>query len=421
MIYERKLLSNIEDYLDTTDVIVIHGARQVGKTTLMQSIMQRLKTKGLPDNIVYFDLEDFDLLDLCNNGPDPVVGHLKGAGCSFNHLVYLFIDEIQYMDNPSSFLKLFHDRYKNKVKLIVSGSSSFAIKAKFKESLVGRTIDFELFGLDFEEVLTFKEIKTDLSVEPSLKIEKELRRLYTEYILYGGYPIIVLEDSVKKKETFLKQIISTYIKKDIRDFLNIRNPGKFNNLLKMLASQSSKLVNINELSNTLGLSRKTIDEYLFVLENTYIVRRLAPFHRNVRSELSKMPKIFIEDTGIMNLLINGVFSSVVSGELLESAIFSDLRKNIEPEKLYFWRTNKGQEVDFIISDNKRLLPIEVKSRFLRTGLAGLKYFLKAYSLKCGLCATLDAGANSNTDRVETVSPWLILPYIQKNLLLRGGP
>ncbi|GBE37528.1 MAG TPA: ATP-binding protein, partial [Nitrospirae bacterium] len=414
MIYERKILKHIENYMDTSDVIVIHGARQVGKTTLMTSLMDRLTGSGEPpNNVVYFDLEDFDLLALCNSGQDAVVEHLKGIGCDFRKIIYLFIDEIQYLENPSSFLKLFHDRYKGKVKLVVSGSSSFAIKSKFKESLVGRTIDFELFGLDFEELLVFKEKRFDMSARPSEKIEKELRRLYVEYILYGGYPRIVLEESVKRKETFLKQILSTYIKKDIRDFLNIRDTGKFSNFLRMLAGQSSGLCNSNELSNTLKMSRKTIDEHLFLLENTYVIRRLYPFHRNIRSELSKMPKIFIEDTGIMNLLINGTFSTTVTGKLFETSIYSCLRKNINIETLYYWRTNKGQEIDFIVTEGKRLIPIEVKSKFVHSGMSGLRYFLNAYPASKGLCVTLDHGIKWDNEQVKIVYPWRLLPYISE--------
>lgn len=415
MIYERKILKRIEDYMDTGDVIVIHGARQVGKTTLMTSLMDWLTGSGEPsDNVVYFDLEDFDLLELCNSGQDAVVEYLKGTGCDFRKIIYLFIDEIQYLENPSSFLKLFHDRYKGKVKLVVSGSSSFAIKSKFKDSLVGRIIDFELFSLDFEELLVFKEKKFDLSASPSEKIEKELRRLYVEYILYGGYPRIVLEDSVKRKETFLKQILSTYIKKDIRDFLNIRDTSKFSNLLRALAGQSSGLCNSNELSNTLKMSRKTIDEHLFLLENTYVIRRLYPFHRNIRSELSKMPKIFIEDSGIMNLLINGAFSTTVTGELFETSVYSCLRKNMDIEALYYWRTNKGQEIDFIVAEGKRLIPIEVKSKFVPSGMSSLKYFLNAYPASKGLCVTLDHEIKWNNEQVKIVYPWRLLPYVSES-------
>jgi len=420
MIYERKILRHIEDYMDTADVIVIHGARQVGKTTLMSSLMDRLKNSGVsPANIIYFDLEDFELLTMCNEGPDAVVSHLKGTGCDFKKRIYLFIDEIQYMDNPSSFLKLFHDRYKGQIKLIVSGSSSFAIKSRFRKSLVGRTIDFELFPLDFEEVLIFKGVRFDLSTKPSAKMERELKRLYKEYVLYGGYPRIVLEESIKRKEIFLKQIISTYIKRDIRDFLNIRDPGKFNNLLRMLASQSSQLINVHELSNTLGISRKTVDEYLFLLENTYIIRRIYPFHQNIRTELSKMPKVFMEDTGIMNILINGTFSSTVSEELLETSVFSTLRKNIEIESLHYWRTSKGQEVDFVIASGKDIIPIEIKARSPHTLPSGLRYFLRAYSLEEGVCVVLDEGGGRHRrpEWLEIVSPWMLLPYLKRSKAL----
>jgi predicted AAA+ superfamily ATPase len=110
-----------------------------------------LKEKTSRSNIVYFDLEDFDLVELCNSGPDKVVEYLKGINCDFNNKIYLIIDEIQYLENPSSFLKLFHDRYREVIKIIVSGSSSFEIKSKFKDSLAGRSLSFEIFTLDFEE------------------------------------------------------------------------------------------------------------------------------------------------------------------------------------------------------------------------------------------------------------------------------
>ncbi|MGR3219666.1 MAG: ATP-binding protein [Candidatus Anammoxibacter sp.] len=415
MIYQRKIQGNIAEYINTSDVIVIHGARQVGKTTIMTSLMEELAQKQAPpNNIIYFDLEDFELLALCNDGPDAVVNHLKGIGCNLKELIYLFIDEVQYLENPSSFLKLFHDRYKGKVKLTVSGSSSFAIKSKFKESLVGRTVDFEVFGLDFEEMLVFKEKKFDLNVKHSGKIKNELKRLYAEYILYGGYPRIVLEDSIKKKEFFLKQIINTYIKRDIRDFLNIKDTGKFNAFLRTIASQSSMLCNTNELSNTLRMSRKTVDEYLFILENTYIVRRLYPFHKNIRSEISKMPKIFLEDTGIMNLLINGTFSTTISGELFETSVFSYLRKNINLENLHYWRTNRGQEIDFIVSRNRSITPVETKMRFTSSSMSSIRYFHCKYPDSKGVCVTLEFDTESVSKSINIVYPWELLNCIDTN-------
>ncbi|MGR3317104.1 MAG: ATP-binding protein, partial [Candidatus Anammoxibacter sp.] len=222
---------------------------------------------------------------------------------------------------------------------------------------------------------------------------------------------IVLEDSIKKKETFLKQIINTYIKRDIRDFLNIRDTGKFSVFLRTIAAQSSMLCNSNELSNTLRISRKTVDEYLFILENTYIIRRIYPFHRNIRSELSKMPKIFIEDTGIMNLLINGAFSTTVSGELFETSIYSHLRKNINLENVSYWRTTRGQEIDFIVSKNRSLIPIEAKTRFVSSRMSNMKYFLNKYSENKGICVTLGLDLKSTGGSINVVYPWKLLNCI----------
>lgn len=409
--FPRKLEKKIAEFIECPDIIVIHGARQVGKTTLLKRLMEQIsKSNTSESHIKYLDLEDFTYLDLCNSGSDAVINHLKASGLDLSQKVYLFIDEIQYLKNPSSFLKLFHDRYKDNVKLFVSGSSSFAIRAKFKDSLVGRTVDFELFGLDFSEFLDFKGeggIKFEYASPP---ITKRLVQYYREFALYGGYPRIVLEDSVPKKEVFLKQIINTYINKDIREFLNIREPGKLRNLIRALAAQTTGLCNILELSNTLKISRKTVEEYIFILENTYIVKRVPPFHENLRSELSKMAKIYFEDTGLMNIILHGTFSPslLFTGEVFENSIFSILRKNLDNNSLYFWRTNKGQEVDFVVVDKGRKYPIEVKTTFSGRRMSGLKYFVKNYQLTEGWCVTVNADPNWKGKGVRAIYPWELL-------------
>ena len=150
----RKLIGRIIKFLDDNEIIAVHGSRQVGKTSLLHYLIDNyLKGNVSTSNIFYLDLEDFVLLDLCNSGPDKVMEYIKSKNADLSSRVYLLIDEIQYLKNPSSFLKLFYDRYKSNVKLIVSGSSSFLIKKKFRDSLVGRILDFELFTLDFEEFL----------------------------------------------------------------------------------------------------------------------------------------------------------------------------------------------------------------------------------------------------------------------------
>jgi len=409
----RKIIPKIINFIDDKEVIVLHGSRQVGKTSVLLYLIDNYLREKAGNNLFYFDLEDFALLDLCNMGPDKVIDYLKAKGANFAHKIYLLIDEIQYLDNPSSFLKLFHDRYCDAVKLIVSGSSSFLIKKKFKDSLVGRIIDFELFPLDFEEFLEFKGYKYDLKVKIPSSLENEIRDLYKEFILYGGYPAIVLEDNVEKKEIKLKQIINTYVKRDIRDLAEIRELDKFNNLIKVLSTQAGNLLNITELSNTLRLSKKTIEDYIFLLENTYIIRRLRPFYRNIRSELTKMPKIYFEDTGLMNLLANKTFSMNITGSMVENSIYSQLRKNLPVENLYFWRTNRKQEVDFVvdfISQDKQsgLVPIEVKSFFLNKYTTHIRYFKNNYGLKKAYFCCLSKGEDCRYKDIEVIYPWEIL-------------
>ena len=312
MFKPRKILKALERFLGKKEIIVIHGARQTGKTTLLKMITDRLiKEKGVPrENIFYFDLEDFDLLDMCNKGHKQVIAYIESRTVEVkNKKVYLLIDEIQYLANPSSFLKILHDHYEN-LQLIVSGSSSFQIKSKFRESLVGRTVEFELFPLDFEEFIIFKGLDFNLSDPKTFKsqlVHKELGLHFKEYLIYGGYPRVVLEKSIEDKTIYLKQVIDTYIKKDIRDLGHIRDVNRFNKLLRVLADKTGALLNTLELSNTVAISRQTIEDYLFIMENTYVIKLIPPFFTNLRSEISKMPKIVFEDTGVANLLRYGLF------------------------------------------------------------------------------------------------------------------
>ena len=413
----RKLTYKMFNFIKDREIIVLHGSRQVGKTSVLHLIMDDLKTRVSTDNIFYFDLEDFALLDLCNAGTEKVVSFLKGKKADFSKKVYLFIDEVQYLNNPSSFLKLSYDRYRDKIKFVVSGSSSFLIKKKFKDSLAGRIIDFELFTLDFDEFLEFKELKYNLKENLPDALQNEMRDLYKEFVLYGGYPAIVLEDSIEKKEIKLKQIINAYIKKDIRDFSEIREIDKFNNLVKVLASQVGNLLNIMELSNTIGLAKKTVEEYIFLLENTYIIRRIKPFHRNIRSELSKMPKVYFEDTGMANILANKTFSPELSGDLLENSIYSQFRKNLCVDDMYFWRTNKQQEVDFVIdSINKRrrriLSAVEIKTIFLNKYTSSIRYLKGKYGdLKIYFCC-LDKKEECRDKDINIIYPWQVPHFLE---------
>ena len=144
--YKRNIIDEILKYIDTKDAIAIYGARQVGKTTLLKYLLKNFLTR----NAFYLDLEELDLLELCNKGAQAAYDYLLQKGADEGKKIYLIIDEIQYLDNPANFIKIMHDHFEN-IKLIVSGPSTFDIRKKFKNSLVGRIITFELYPLSFEE------------------------------------------------------------------------------------------------------------------------------------------------------------------------------------------------------------------------------------------------------------------------------
>lgn len=409
----RKVFNSIGRFIDKREIIVIHGARQTGKSTLLKMIIDKLKEdKNVsPADIFYFDLEDFDLLEMCNKGYKEIVSYIESRrDGGKKEKVYLLIDEVQYLSNPSSLLKMLHDHYEW-IKLIVSGSSSFQIKSKFKDSLVGRTIDFELFPLDFEEFLVFKNSAYNLSAEKTFNSElanKELSAFFKEYLIYGGYPKVVLEKNIEAKTLYLKQVIDTYIKKDIRDLGHIRDVNRFNKLLRVLADKSGALLNVLELSSTLGISRKTIEDYLFIMENTYVIKLVSPFYTNLRSEISKMPKIFFEDTGVANLLKYGVFLDKIDGELFENSVYCFVRSIFGREFIKYWRTKQKVEIDFIIDLFYKKVPIEAKLSYPQKSFAGLISFLDKYNGKEAWSLSLGKENFDNKDkRIKCLYPWEI--------------
>lgn len=329
-ILERNIIKNIKVFIDSKDVIVLHGARQVGKTSILKYLENELVSKG--KKVFYLDLEDLRFVDLLNSGVDNFIKYLKEKGLLKDSMLYVFIDEIQYLKNPSNFLKLIRDHYSDKIKLFVSGSSSFEIKNKFKESLVGRTVNYEIYPLSFKEYLVFKGYNINYNKHfLSDFTTNELKKFYNDYIIYGGYPRVVMEEDVRKKEIYLQQIIDTYIRKDIRDLANIKDILKFNKLLEVLSSQTGNMLNIVELSNASKMARPTTENYIFLMENTYILKLLRPFSSNLRSELFKTPKIYFYDTGIANMLWFKTFPKTVEGLYNKPTIAHNIINRTPPD------------------------------------------------------------------------------------------
>ncbi len=378
-ILKRTVIDDINKYIHSDDIIVLHGARQVGKTSILYYLINQLTEQGHTTHFI--DLEDSRFVRILDSGVKEFMRYLQEEGImsAAQKKVFMFIDEIQYLENPSSFLKLVADHHKN-IKLIISGSSSFAIKTKFKDSLVGRTVNFEIFNLSFKEFLSFRNYTFEEGKVYTQKKIDELRAMFKEYILYGGYPKIVLTSEVERKEKYLQQIIDTYVKKDIRDLADVKDIDKFNKLLEALASQSSQQLNVAELSNTTRIAKQTVEKYLFIMENTYIVRLVRPFSQNIRSELFKLPKIYFYDTGLMQMLwLKGLQKEII-GNVYETGIFVELIKKYTRDAVFYWRTKDRKEIDFILRIKNKILPIEAKLNFEQFNDVAIRYFNKHYGI-----------------------------------------
>jgi hypothetical protein len=394
MLNKRNVLATVSRFMDGSTIILITGMRQVGKTSLIRLILA-----DLPEGTqtFYLDLEDMSLLDICNKGAETLVGYLKLLGADFSRRVVVAIDEIQYLKNPSNLLKLLHDHHPE-LKLLVSGSSSLEIRSKFSDSLAGRKVLFELDTLSFGEFLLFRDPN-------ALRVKENTGSLTTlldgganeyaalaggilgphlsDYLAWGGFPGVTLQAEAERKQALLRDIHTSYIRKDIKDIATIEDVMGYNRLLQLLAGQAGNLVNVNELSATVGLSINTVKKYLFLLEQTYVLTLLRPWHSNQRKELTKMPKVYFNDIGLRNIARGGISPQTTpDGAQVENFVFTELKKRYVPnETLFFWRTAGGAEVDFVALHDGQPLPIEVKEANLKRPVVSrsLRSFISAFA------------------------------------------
>lgn len=396
----RKLQKTIRPWLDKPDVLVILGARQVGKTSLLTLLEGDLKELwGDSKNIQTFNLEDADHLEALNRDPKYFKEYLILSGANPKKESVVMIDEIQYLNGPSHFLKYLKD-LEPSVKLIVTGSTSIQIK-KFRDGLTGRKKSFHLFPLDFREFVLFKGAghlssvvekfnfkgilpnTTEIDPQRILPFKNDLGSLFEEYTLYGGYPKVVLAKSRDEKLLELQELFKTYELMDVNILFNVGNIQAFRNLFRLMASNIGNLLNVNEVAGTLSIGRDTVKRYLAILENSFILHALPPFHSNVRKELTKMPKLFFLDTGMRNFAVKN-FTELSfrpdRGNLFENAVFGELYKDLGViDQLFFWRTLSKNEVDFILTgDQKVAIEAKLSSDNQLRQPAGLRAFGHTY-------------------------------------------
>lgn len=375
MLIERGILKDIAKWIPREEIIILTGPRQSGKTALLKIIEKKLGEKG--EAVIFFNLEDEEILAFLNQGPANL---LKLVPTKKNQKVNVILDEIQYLKNPTNFLKLVYDEYRDQIKLIVSGSSAFYIDRKFKDSLAGRKKIFYILPLNLADFFTFKKggeflpfadeiVSLEIPGSSPLGIiqQRELGRLIEEYMLYGGYPKIVLEDDISIKIELLREILNSYIKKDAVE-ADVRVRDKFFALLRILASQTGSLVNENELANTLAVSTTAIRHYLYVMRKSFHIHLVGPFYSNVRKEITKMPKVFLFDSGLRNIILNDfgpIDLRVDKGSVFENFIFKVLSDRYGLDTLKFWCSQAKNEVDFILVNEKKAVEVKYNSRLFK--------------------------------------------------------
>ncbi|MBI2967580.1 MAG: ATP-binding protein [Bacteroidetes bacterium] len=336
----RILQPFIEKELFKGKIIILYGARRTGKTTLVKEIRNKYNGKS-----GYFSCDEPDIRDAFTEKTSTELKKILGD----NKLVIL--DEAQRVKNIGITLKLIADNIKN-IQVIATGSSSFDLSNMVIEPLTGRKREFFLFPLTIEEL------------QP-LYSAMEISRLVQRWMILGLYPEIVISETDAEKN--LKEIARSYSYKDILQFQNIRNPEILEKLLQALSVQSGNEVSYNELADLLQIDKNTVSGYIRILEKAFIIFRLGPFSRNLRTELKKLRKIYFYDTGIRNALINNfnpLHLRQDTGSLWENFLISERRKYLFNHGLdiqsYYWRTKQQQEIDYLEEGAGKMRAFEIK-------------------------------------------------------------
>lgn len=353
--YLRSLRDKIEKRIGSGKVIIVIGPRQVGKTTLIESI---LKTK------------DYLLLD----GDDPKTRTLLSASNTeqirsiLGNNQFVFIDEAQRIDGIGLTMKIITDRFKE-VQLFASGSSSFDLSNKINEPLTGRKWEYQLFPISWEEY------------------ENHHGYLYSEQqlenrLLYGFYPDVL--NNPGDEIPILRNLVSSYLYKDILSFADLRKPEVLDKLVQALALQLGSEVSYSELAQIVNVDKNTISKYIDILQKGYIIFRLGSFSRNIRNEIKTSNKIYFYDNGVRNMIVGNFSPLELRGDkdaLWENFLISERVKQIEYKqslaRIYFWRTKQLQEVDFVEEESNKITGFEFKWK-KKTNVRLPKSFTETY-------------------------------------------
>lgn len=353
----RIIYKELVNEIDKPFISILIGPRQVGKTFLMRQLEDECRQNGL--KVQFHNLEDPDDLRFFSGNENQLIRQLKNTDSDV-----LFLDEFHYLKNATRIFKVMYDSGM-KVKIFASGSSSMEIHKHLKESLAGRfrlSLVHPLFGNELCQLADYS---------------------FEEFLRFGGLPGLLHEQSAADKMALLKNVLQTYLLKDIKALIKEENIRAFNSLLYSLAQNQGQVVAVAGLARDVGLSEPAIKHHLELMAQTYVCFPIDSYSRNLANELKKVKKYYLYDTGIRNCILNdysALDNRLDKGAIIESfvalAVIKQLKVNME---VRFWRTRQGDEVDFILLKNRIPVPVEVKYQLPAPSVPdGMQKFLQKY-------------------------------------------
>lgn len=403
--FPRVLTSTIEDALKVHPVVVLTGARQTGKTTLVQ----HLPSASLRS---FYTLDDLDILDLARKRPEDLLA--RGAR--------LTLDEVQRVPELLLTIKKEVDERRQRGRFLLTGSANLLLMRQVADSLAGRAVYFVLSPFTAAEkrgeeaTPPWKQLLACKTAADSVDLINGLSMPpvdWSQEIIQGGMPLAVLASSVQERSLWFDGFVRTYLERDLRDISQVAALPDFRRLMGLAVHRLGQIVNQTELGRDAGLSQATTHRYLNLLETTFQIHRLPAFAVNVSKRLIKAPKLYWADTGLAAHLLNlaaatEIRSHALAGALLENVVFSAFftwRETVHPRpEITYWRTAGGAEVDFVIEQGKKLFPVEVKTakKISMHDLRHLEIFLDDYSTRAAWGVVLH-----DTERAHPLTPRIV--------------